>query len=143
MLKKNRARFYVALGTLGEANAKATVDGYIFEYMGETFGIYKSREECLKCYFVIDLKTGLLIQQNINLKDIECDMSDTYLKFCNFRESKNYEKHMNNYLKVGLNKIELSCYNWKKQAVIDLRNIQMQMLDEYKEKKSNESKGNI
>lgn len=91
------------------------VDGYLFEYQGVTFGLYKINNECFKPYKIIDLKSGLSIASMENMKLLESKMQSVFDKYLELIRTSTYKRKVEDMNNLEVRDINVSCYHWVKK----------------------------
>lgn len=90
------------------------VDGYLFEYKGVKFGLYKINNEYFRPYKIIDLKSGLSIGSMEKMKLLDDKMLNLFEKYLEFIKTPTYKRKVEEKNNLEVKNINISCYHWKK-----------------------------
>ena len=92
------------------------VDGYLFEYQGVKFGLYKKNDKCFRPYKIIDLKSGLSIASMENMELLESKMQSIFDKYLELIKTSTYKRKTDEMDNLEARDINISCYHWMKKS---------------------------
>lgn len=115
-IKKKKGSFVIAAYSYDDCKYYLqNVDGYLFNYKGYEFGMYKAAS--LNKYRIIDLNTGRMIFSFVKFKDLELRLCQIWNSYSAFLKTTRYLEFVENkeYFEIDNTKESMSLYCWRKR----------------------------